>query len=492
VHFRSPLQSKAHRSVFLRAFAGAALCVSAIAAVVLLAPVVGRWVGGSDRPEAPRVAGMPDDSGLALLGLDAGNTRGPNREQAKPARRHRHAVLTAGDVVLVAGGEPASQSSPAAPAPAPATGKRPLRPKAPSSPAKKVTGGSSAIALPTTPAPAANAAASTGIVRLSVRSVGIAPNAAGDPELQAKLGIDGAAPGDALPDTVTLHLRPQIPETTLTNDTLSLKAQVDMVDAPRFAPTDPALRLRVRMAIAAAPTGTPMVQEPGTADGKSNVIALTVALTSFTKVEDTPPSDDPTTPPDQGPGGPTTPPDQGPGGPTTPPDQGPGGPTTPPDQGPGDPTTPPDQAPGDPTTPPDQAPGGPTTPPDQTPADPTTPEPPVAGTPASPLPTEILIPVGPVRPNSGTTTVPVTPGTDNAPAGDPVPIEVIVEELPPDEPPSAAPGDIATPGVQDPAPEVVAPPAESDPGPTPLSDSGSADGSVALGATDIALPDAGS
>ncbi|MEA2383748.1 MAG: hypothetical protein QOH72_3719 [Solirubrobacteraceae bacterium] len=487
MHFRSPPPSNAHRSAVLRGFAGAALCASAIATVLVLAPVVGRWVGGSDHPAVSRIAGMPDESGLGLLGVDAGKTRRPHRAHAKPAPRHRHAVLTAGDVVMLAGGEAATQSSPAAPVPAPATGKRPLRPKTPKSPAKKVTGGSPAIVLPPAPAAAANAAASTGLVRLSVQSVGIAPNAAGEPELQAKLGIDGANAADALPPTVTLHLRPQIPATPSSDTALALKAQVDMVDAPRTAPTDPALRLRVRMTIAAAPTGTPIVQEPGPADGKSNVIALTVALTSFTKVEDTPPTD-PTTPPDQqGPGDPTT---------TPPPDQqGPGDPTTtpPPDpQGPGDPTTtPPVQTPTDPTTPPVQTPTDPTTPPVQTPTDPTTP--PAADTPAPIPPTEILIPVGPVRPNSGTTTVPVTPTTgDTATAADPVPVEVIVEELPPDVPAPPAGGDVATPGVQDPAPEVAAPPAQPDPGPTPVPDTATTGGSVAVVATDVAAPVAGS
>jgi hypothetical protein len=483
VHFRSPLKSNAYRGAVLRVFAGAVLCASAIAGVVLLAPVVGRWVGGSDRPAATtRIAGMPDDSRLAGIGLDTRDTRKPRREHSKP-QRHRHAVLTAGDVVILAGDEPASPKfSPATPAPAPSTGKRPVQPKAPRSPAKKVTDKPSAIVLPKTPAPAAGAAASSGIVRLSVQSVGIVPNAAGEPELQAKLGIAGAAPADALPPTVTLHLRPQIPAMAASSDTpFALKASVDMVDAPRTAPTDPALRLRVRMTIAAAPaaTTTPTVQEPGPGDGKSNVIALTVALTSFTKIEDTPPVDP--TPPDQGPSEPTTPPTQGPTEPTMPSDPGPSEPTTPPTQGPADPTTPPDQAPSDPTTPPDQpAPADPTTPPDQ----------PVATTPAPVPPTEILIPVGPIRPNSGTTTVPVTPTTgDTAPAADPIPIEVIVEELPPEEPPAST-GDVATPAVQDPAPEVVAPPAEPDPTPTPMSDS--VDPSVAVVvATDVAPPDAG-
>ena len=134
-----------------------------------------------------------------------------------------------------------------------------------------------------------------------------------------------------MPGSVTLHLRPQVPA-ALSNDadpTLALKADVDMIDAPRATPNDPALRMRVRMTVANAPAGTPMVQEPAGGDGKSNVIALTVALANFRAPENGTPG----TPGDPGPN------PGGPGDPTS----GPGGPVTP-----GDPA--PTPAPGDPTS----------------------------------------------------------------------------------------------------------------------------------------------
>jgi hypothetical protein len=526
VRSRSPLQLGARRSVLLRGLAGAAICASAIAVAAVLVPLVSRWLDGPTRPEAPgAIVAVPSDIGPTLA-PDTTSTRHKPHAKAKP--HARHAVVVGGDVVILDGTDVAPKPAPAkTPEPAPAPAKHP----ASTAPAKTPTVVSdeskpAAPAVVPAPAPPPAAAASTGLVRLSVQSVGIGPNAAGDPELQAKLAIQGAQPTDALPDTVTLHLRPQMPSSAQSNaSALALKATVDMVDAPRTAPTDPALRMRVRMAVSAAQAGTatavPVVHDPGPADGKSNVIALTVGLQSFVRApqDGTPGEGDPTTPPDnQGPGdGTTTPPPdgQGPGDGTTPPpdNQGPGdGTTTPPPdgQGPGDPTTPPGQptggdpatppqpAPGDPTTPPDQPTGGgpTTTPPQPAPGDPTTtPSQPPAGGATTLPPTEILIPVGPVRPNGGTTTVPVpTDPTATDPPLDQLPIVVIVEELPP-EPPPADPADQANPAVQDPAPEVVSPPADTtDPGtaPAPAPGPGVGDGTAIVVSADAPPADTSS
>jgi hypothetical protein len=500
VQLRSPLQSSAHRKVILRGFVGAAIGACAIAVVTLLVPMVSRWIDGTTRPAAPNaIATIPDDTGPALApeatGIDH-KTR--THAKAKPSRQ---AVLVGGDVVVLSG----TDAAPASPAPTPAAAavpakrpaQTPVKQKAPKKAPKVVTDESNAVAPAVTTPVAANAAASTGLVRLSVQSVGIAPNAAGDPELQAKLAIEGAQASDALPDTVTLHLRPQIPSALQSNNSaFALNASVDMVDAPRATSADPALQMRVRMAIAPAPSGTtpasaPVVQDPGPADGKSNVIGLTAPLASFVRAPEggTPGEGDPTTPPDQGPGD-QGPGDQGPGDPTQQP--APGDPTTPGQPTGGDPTTPPQPAPGDPTTPGQPTGGDPTTPPQPAPGgDPTTPGQPTAGDPVVIPPTEILIPVGPVRPNEGTTTVPVdtsTPG--NAPTTDQVPIVVIVEELPPDEPP-VDPADGSTPVVQDPPPDVASPPADTtDPSATPAPDAGTGDATAIVVSADAAPPPA--
>src|SRR4029079_9098430 len=119
--------------------------------------------------------------------------------------------------------------------------------------------------------------------------------------------------------------------------TLALQAAVDMIDAPRATPNDPALRSVVRMIYAQSRAGPPMAQEPAGGDGKSNVIALTVALADFK----TPENGTPGTPGDPGPT---------PGGPDAP-TSDPGGAVTPGDAartlGPGDPT----YEPGTPVTP---------------------------------------------------------------------------------------------------------------------------------------------
>jgi hypothetical protein len=495
VQTRSPLQSGTHRSVILRGLVGAVIGASVIAAVTLLAPMVSRWLDGPARPAAPSaIANIPDDTGPALA-PDATRSEHKTRTHAK-AKAHPHAILVGGNVVILGGTDAAPASSAPTPDPAPVPTTRPAqspaKAKAPKKAPKVVTDESNPVAPAVTTPVAANAAASTGLVRLSVQSVGIGPNAAGDPELQAKLAIQGAQPSDALPDTVTLHLRPQIPSALQSNNsTFALNASVDMVDAPRATSADPALQMRVRMAIAAAPSGTtpasaPVVQDPGPADGKSNVIGLTVPLASFVRAPDggTPGEGDPTTPPDNpGPG------DQGPGDPTQQP--APGDPTTPGQPTGGDPSTPPQEpAPGDPTTPGQPTGGDPSTPQQPAPGgDPTTPDQPTAGDPTAIPPTEILIPVGPVRPNEGTTTVPVdttTPG--NAPTTDQVPIVVIVEELPPDEPP-VDPADGSTPVVQDPPPDAASPPADTtDPGTTPAPDAGAGDPTVIVASADAPPP----
>jgi hypothetical protein len=504
VQIRSPLQSGTQRSVILRGFVGAVIGASVIAALTLLVPMASRWLDGPARPATPdAIANIPDDTGPALAANATGSDH-KTRTHAK-AKAHPQAILVGGSVVILSGTDAAPASSAPTPDPAPVPTTRPAqsptqspaKAKAPKRAPKVVTDESNPVAPAVTAPVAANAAASTGLVRLSVQSVGIAPNAAGDPELQAKLAIQGAQPSDALPDTVTLHLRPQIPSALQSNNSaFALNASVDMVDAPRTTSADPALQMRVRMAIAAAPSGTtptsaPVVQDPGPADGKSNVIGLTVPLASFVRAPagGTPGEDDPTTPPDnQGPGDPG-PGDQGPGDPTQQP--APGDPATPGQPTGGDPSTPPQEpAPGDPTTPGQPSGGDPTTPQQPAPGgDPTTPDQPTAGDPVVIPPIEILIPVGPVRPNEGTTTVPVdtsTPG--NAPTTDQVPIVVIVEELPPDEPP-VDPADGSTPVVQDPPPDVPSPPADTtDPGTTPAPDAGAGDPTVIVVSADAPPP----
>jgi hypothetical protein len=480
VRVRSPRQSENNRQrALFRGLAGAALCASVIAAAAVLLSALGIWPGGAEKAPAqqPPVANASDDALRGHLVVDIDKAK-PKKHKAKS----RHAWMsdaTDGQIVV----RPATPGPSTTLAPVPAQAVKAKKKK--NAPAKsvpppaeeEVTSSSGkpapAPAAAATPVPAADA--STGLVRLSVRSVGVAPNAAGNPELL-----------------------------------------VNMVDAPRTTSADPALRMRVRMTIGAAQPATPMVQEPApVAGGKSNVIALTVPLASFRAPEGGDgPTDQPTTPPDSsGPGGPA--PTDPPSDPSDPPSSGPGAPSEP---TPADPSPNPDQpvdrdpaptdpAPTDPTpADPDQPVGHDPAPTDPGPSDPAPqPQPPTGGTPApsrptpapapqpAQQPTEILIPVGPVRPVSGTVPVPVAPvGGDGAQA-DPIPVDVIVEELPPADPSPAAPANEPTTAVQDPPIEVVSTPADStDAGAAPPAASDPPSGQVAADSPSIsAVSDVG-
>jgi hypothetical protein len=475
--------------VLARVSVGALLSASVIVIGVAIAASFGvTWPGGKDQTSSPQINSVPDEA-IAMPNLEPRDVHRADRKKKKA--EHRRTVLMASDVKvlapqgLVLSKPPVVPSTPVdepvtlAPKPKPTPQRSPANP----SPAKPPVAPAPSTALPAAPAGQAAAARATNLVRLSVRSVAVAPNAESKPELLVKMGIDGAHPDDAVPDTVTMHLQPAVPETVPKDDpTLALTARLDMVEAPRSSPTDPALRMRVRMAITPAETGTPMVQEPGAGDGKSNVIALTVPLASFAgaPTDGTPPEE-----PEQ-PGGPG--PDPVPPVDPAPEQPGSGGPGS--DPGPVDPApqpTPVDPAPQ--PTPVDPAPQPtPVDPaPQPTPVDPV-PGGPTAGTPTTaPIsPIEILIPIGPLRPNAGTTTVPITPGTgDNAPVAAPIPIDIVLEELPPDGPPPdsipvdivleelppydppADPAAVPTPAAQEPPVDVPAPPADPGAGPAP-------------------------
>jgi hypothetical protein len=473
VRFRSPVKTPPQRSVLARVAVGALLGGSVIAAAAAIAVSLGLWPGGKDHNGSAQSKASPGESALAVPESARPSARADRREK-KPRRKHR-TVLVASDVQvmgaqgLVLPEPPAASTAPAedtvsvAPKPQRPPAKRPAAKR----PAAKHPAGpalSTGLPLPASSAAQPTADGATRLVRLSVQSVAVAPNDANKPELLVKMGINGAQPGDAVPDTVTLHLLPQVPASVPKDDpTLALTARVDMVEAPRSAPTDPALRMRVRMAIAPVQTGTPMVQEPGPGDGRSNVIALTVGLSSFSDT------------PDGGtPGGPSDPDEPAPVDPA-PEQPGSGGP------GPEQPA-PVEPAPEQPA-PVDPAPEQPA------PVDPA-PEQPTGGTPAptpAPLtPIELLIPIGPERPNSGSTIVPISPAAGApAPAVNPIPVDVVLEELPPDElPPDAIPVDVVleelppydppadpstvpTPVTEEPPVDVPAAPSDSDPGPAP-------------------------
>src|SRR5919202_43726 len=116
------------------------------------------------------------------------------------------------------------------------------------------------------------------------------------------VAIDRAAGNAAVPDQVTVRLRPQLPGRTgaaSAGAPLALQANLDVIDAVNGngVPGDgapPPMAMRVRMALAAAPgaapDAAPTVADAGDGDGQSNVIALTVPLAAFTAPDSSGPS----------------------------------------------------------------------------------------------------------------------------------------------------------------------------------------------------------
>ena len=164
----------------LRGCAGAAACGLVIGAVAL--PVTGVWPWTKQTSVPPQIVGMPDDSGLALMA--PGTTATVTTHKKKKAAHHAWEVQATGTQIVVRPSEgtvPAADSTPVVPTNT-AAAKTPAKTKQP-----KPVGGHEAVTssdpLPTTttvPTPAA-ANSLAGLVRLSVRSAGVAPTPTATP-----------------------------------------------------------------------------------------------------------------------------------------------------------------------------------------------------------------------------------------------------------------------------------------------------------------------
>jgi hypothetical protein len=546
VRVRSRSNSPTHGKALAAGSAGALVCVLALVGTTAIALVIGLgWPGGSDRDGPRPITSMPDAPTLHLLLPDEKRaSKRVKHERPKHAGRRedrlhpvvsrmvRQPTLVIPDQAV----KPAPSAKPApslTPAPAPATSVTPVVPTGPAAPAAPSVTASSDKGLPgavsTVPVAPGGSDQSARFLRLRVREVGVAPSAVGDPELLVKLAIDGATPADGVPEKVTLHLRPQVPaappqDTAPPADdaAMALRAQVDVVEAEPSAQNAGTMRMRVRMAIAPADPAenrAPMVQDGGQGDGKSNVLAVTVPMTSFAAASEPgadPPADDPPADPappeqrvpgDPGPSDPGPPQEPAPGDPApgepAPSDPAPGEPT-PGESAPGEPTPPQapapsgpappqepapgDPVPGDPAPPQAPAPGDPAPPQAPAPGDPTPPQQPA---PATPPASEILIDLGPLGPTGETTTVPVTPAAGNGqPAAETVPVVVVVQEGLIGGA-AQAPRRVPTPAAEPVAVEVPAPPADAEPDPTPTPDATTVEAPPQDVAADQAAPPAG-
>ena len=462
------------------------------------------------RARAPRRARrdrhIPDDTGPALAPNTTGSDHKTRTHAKAKAKADPQPILVGGNVVILSGTgpEPASSAPTPDPAPVPTTrpAQSPAKAKTPNKAPKVVTDESNPVAPAVYDAGRSErrrvhrSRAPERPVRRDRAQRGRRPGAAGQARHPGR-AAERRAPGHG-------HAAPSPADPVgaqSNNSAFALKTSVDMVPAPRATSADPALQMRVRMAIAAAPRGTTprCAGRPGPGPGRrqeqcdradrpagrpSSARRRTARRARATR------RPRPTTRAPRGDRRLRRRPGPRRGRPATRHSQpAPGDPTTPPySQGPGEATRrrrrsqPGTRAAGRPIrrsdAPQQPAPGDPD---DARSADrwrsvdpaadrhraatrprPTTRPP---ATRSSLPPIEILIPVGPVRPNEGTTSVPVRPTTHRErPDHRPVPIVVIVEELPPDEPP-LDPGRRSTPVVQDPPPDVPSPPADTtDPG----------------------------
>jgi hypothetical protein len=147
------------------------------------------------------------------------------------------------------------------------------------------TPGSTAPAAAAATAPVTTAPARKG-VNLRVASISVVTDEEeAAPELRVGLAITNGTATAGVPEQVTLHLRPELPEDVEpSGSALALRAHIDVVDgAGRNAAGASAspLQMRVRMAFATADGAEPTVADRGDGDGQSNVLDVKVPLSAL-------------------------------------------------------------------------------------------------------------------------------------------------------------------------------------------------------------------
>ncbi len=484
------LKSLWHSDVILGASVGAVTSGVLVVLALVLAPMLS---GSSERPEqhaSGGVATVPQPAEGVASAQAGDDTSDGDADGPTVTRREDTSSLPTSPAQSSGDGNSRKPG-----------GRGDDRPVAPSTTIKP-------IPVKPAPADAASAGAAPGLgqaltpsavrgaLRLRVKAASFGRDN-GDPQLKLTMGVTApappaAAPGApaaaAVPEQVTVSLRPDIPSHPEREATpLALQAHVDVVDGP--SETSTAMGLRVRMSLAPATADQPTIDESAEGDGKSNVVKLAIPLTAFAQDADEAIPGVPTlpaeTPTDATPGGGQS--GGGNGKPTdTPVDETPA--ETPvglpaPDPAPAEPTTPAPSEPSAPTTPSEPAPSTPaepTTPAPSEPSTPTTPSEPAPTTPADPpaaeMPmTEIQVPLI-VTPEPVTTVektvlpLPLEVHPDATPA-DGLRVTVAIQNALTDavageEPTPADPAAPADPAPADPAPAEPAPVTPADPAPS--------------------------
>src|SRR6478672_3457400 len=231
-----PVKAVLRKDLLLGGGAGALLCAVIAGAVLALGPLLGiDWGGTPDGANGTNAAvALPAIPATSPQAADALRQRAQapsviarrNQPTTSPSARRRTApAATASRPAPSVSTQtrqptvtprivtpPSTQDAPDVPAPAPA-------------PAAVA-----AAAIPATPLTPAKTAKA---LKLTVASVAVETDDNGLPELRLSMAVDGAVAGAATPDTVTVRLRPKLPDDKhAAAGPLALRAHVDVVDAP--------------------------------------------------------------------------------------------------------------------------------------------------------------------------------------------------------------------------------------------------------------------
>jgi hypothetical protein len=292
-----PVKAVLRKDLLLGGAAGTALCAALVGAAITIGPLLGIDFGGGTTAGA----GASEAANLPALPRVAN----PSAEALRAQTRAPRIVDTAAQPTTRVAPRPAAGRAPAATSAPSIVGRRPQTTSAaPVKPRSNPTGPADAAVVPA-PEPAAPVAAAAAAIpvtpalpvrvatkmTLRVASVAVEPDDNGSPQLRLSLAIDRpAATAAAAPEAVTVTLRPQLPSHAAAAGPLSLRAIVDVVDAPADNSSSeggaavPGLQMRVRMALSPADSTAataPTVADTGDGDGQSNVISVDVPLVAF-------------------------------------------------------------------------------------------------------------------------------------------------------------------------------------------------------------------
>jgi hypothetical protein len=302
-----PVKAVLRKDLLLGGAAGTALCAALVGAALTIGPLLGiDWPGADSSPtaEAANLPAAPRVSNPSAEALRAqvraprivASTRQPTTRVTAPSS----AARTPGEANApsIVGRTPQTTTAPPVTPRSSSTGAPDAvavpAPEATPAPAPVATPAALAAAIPVTPIVPATPVGKK--LTLHVASVAVVPDDNGSPQLRLSLALerDATVSGAAVPNAVTVTLRPQLPTHAASTGPLALRTVVDVVDAPAVdssgdgSASVAGMQMRVRMALAPTTTDAPAptVADGGETDGQSNAIAVDVPLVAFVDPED--------------------------------------------------------------------------------------------------------------------------------------------------------------------------------------------------------------